>query len=279
MPSNLSPLSVLHVGVGPSSMEAGLSAALADSFEVCPCNDVYLAIVRLMRPAAETMPGRDIPAAVIVSLDTMEHAELEFFSIVARFLPSLPVLVYGRSEVSELLDEALDLGATGRATEESIRALASRLAPPAAAVHPEETPLEVEAEGIATALPSGGITTADEPPIQVIDEDADETEDENENEIQADADEPSGPVRVPWLRYANTPPRSAPTAPLQPHNLEPSIPSSMGDEPEPPARHTPLLTEEELQALMGPEDSNEAEADTHPHHDEDIEGGPQELER
>lgn len=278
MPSNLSSLSVLHVGVGPLSMGAGLSAALADSFEVCPCNDVYLAIVRLMRPPAETMPGRDIPSAVIVSLDTMEHAELEFFSIVARFLPSLPVLVYGRSEVSELLDEALDLGATGRATEESIRALASRLAPVAAAVHADETPLEDEAEGMATALPSGG-TTAEEPPIQVIDEGADETEDEFENETQDDADEPTGPVRVPWLRYANTPPRSAPTAPLQPHNLEPSIPSSMGNDPEPPAQHTPLLTEEELQALMGPEDGNEAEADPHPHHDEDIEGGPQELER
>ena len=64
------------------------------------------------------------------------------------------------------------------------------------------------------------------------------------------------PVRVPWLHYSNAPARRAPD----------SRPTA--DETTAIPEHTPLLTDEELQALMGPSDFNDANCQD----DEPLEG-------
>jgi hypothetical protein len=61
-------------------------------------------------------------------------------------------------------------------------------------------------------------------------------------------DEPAEePVRVPWLRYEDRPTRTAPKPPTVPSRKPPDA----DREPAAPKADQPLLTEAELQALLG----------------------------
>jgi hypothetical protein len=212
---------------------------------------------------------------VIVSLDTLEHAELEFFGTVARCLPHLPVLVYSPSGQGELLIQALELGATGPATAESLRELANRLTTPAAALPTEEIAVDEEAERLPPTPTPMAAFTVDESPTVLDDEFdleaepedpdgdglgddelgsddfQDDVQHDGEDDGQDDSEVPRGPVRVPWLRYADVPARSGPPTAPQSEPIEPATPSPAGGDID---KHTPLLTEEELRALMGPEE-------------------------
>lgn len=241
---------ILHVGATSGTPDRGaalpmavalgeaMAAVLADGFETETCRDVYAALARLLKPNSPT--ADPVPIAVLVCVNDMEAAELEFFSLVARYLPELPTLVYGRSDLEGLISQAVDRGATGRATAEGLQALAERAGKPAC--EPSAATVENQNEPDAKEATDAQREASPSP-------------DDMDGGPEADAAatdepvEPVEPVRVPWLRYTSTPARRAPESPPTADDTT-AIPE-----------HTPLLTDEELQALMGPSDFDGANFD------------------
>lgn len=230
------------------------------------CDNVYLALARLLRPTGHRY------RAAVVCVDGVAGEEMEFFSLLAQQRTDLDVLVYSRCENSGAVAAALQRGAVpcsaaglGRAVEK---------AEAKAAVHEtaEVAPRPMKAAESATApiapelIASTPVEPAAPAPHSVprIAEFSEETLPE-QNGHGAQEDSPSeeasrGPVRVPWVRYADAPTRRKPPTVLAdketvapapqagiPAPREDSTPQRADESPDPFA---PLLTEEELRALM-----------------------------
>lgn len=93
---------------------------------VAPFHDVYRTLARLC--ANDASP----PGALLVCVDDLGRAEMEFFSIVARTCRGVPVYAYGEERARHRVESAVALGAI-EASEATILALAdddARHAPP-----------------------------------------------------------------------------------------------------------------------------------------------------
>ena len=270
-------IKVLHIRLEPSdSLSAGeMDAMLAAAPPgVDTCGDVYRGLARLclaldtpqlarraiagVRPHAESRAsGEEAPRAVIVCMDGLSPAELEFFSIVPRICRGVKVYVYGGPRSKTQIGRAIELGATGRATEDVVRTLADSDRLPL-----RSTRARVPGPAEATALrpPFAGETTgrsdaASPEPLVVSAESVTETPGgeppaaaaEDEHEVSAGEDASSDTVRVPWLRYDDAPVRTAPRhRELWPDEVNARVPAKPRS-----SSHEPLLTEAELRALIG----------------------------
>ncbi len=275
--ATINAIKVLHIRLDPSdSLPAGEMDAMlaAASLGVDTCSDVYQGLARLclvldapqlasratadVRPHGESSASvEEAPWAIIVCMDGLSQAELEFFFIVPRTFQGVKVYVYGGARSKTRIGRAIELGATGRATEDVVRMLAdsgrlprwSTLARPAGPA--EATPLRSPLEGGTTvgsdaASPEPSVVSAEsvteglggEPPAAAgLDE----------HEVSAGEDASSGTVRVPWLRYDDAPVRTAP----QHRELWSDEVSTDGPEKPRSSSPEPLLTKAELQALIG----------------------------
>jgi len=225
--------------------------------------DVYRALARLCASQAFDLQEAPRTCAVVVCMDDVGPAELEFFTLLKRVRPGLPVYVYGDGRLESKLAEAVKLGAAGPATEAVIRSITAEAEQPTIESHREfDEPAQVDVAPIRHA-------DAETAPESFVESEALQPSPSNgdEQEIPDDYDslptsdtlaesddsdpQPAGqPVRVPWLRYGDRPTRKAPTreAPRPPQRppAEPSprdLPDIPGDEP--------LLTSAELEALLG----------------------------
>lgn len=276
----------------------GMLAAASLRPQILP--DVYRGLARLCSADSSTSKWPRQWRAVIVCVDNLAPAELEFFSVLRRKHPNVPVYVYGMEHFESRIQQAIGRGATGRVNEAVIRQLAD-----AARVRATETGEQSgEASEVAAAsLPCEPRILSDEPEtaeaaIRIADElevdtpeelevedlgarapeeeeDSVETEshEEEDAELNADDDEVRGPARVPWLGYSNGPARGSPGRTPPPSAEASPPPPAKGVEEE--ARETcePLLTEDELQALLGgelddiaaiaPQERREPEVDGH----------------
>ncbi len=199
------------------------------SFLAQSCADVYrgLALVSSSRSPAIS--------AIVVCVDGMTNAELEFFSIATRVASTIPILAYGAERYAHRVQAALEAGATSVATAEAIRALI-----------PNDS---------ATSQ-AGELTHEDRQPPDAAHQDPDhaiptvEQDDSESSELPpADDNENPRPIRVPWGQYDRAPARSAPTEPSPPRNGPTAAPSTPTKRKSP--LRGPLLTSEELQALIG----------------------------
>ena len=255
---------VLHVRSGPPPQVEAVDGYLAAaSLDADVCGDVYRALARLCRSPSNA------PRAVIVCVDGLGPPELEFFSLLSRARPDLPVYVYGHQRSESRIAKAIGLGAQGRATEEVIRSISTREpAPPAPAPgdQVEAPPKSLSQKSCGTGFPADrsvskpviGIgskpTTSDTAPLVTpsIDESpiqhqgAAVTGDYGDDD-EVDGGAIEGSVRVPWLRYGDKPARTAPKPPTPTAHDAPSA----EQEPSVSEAHQPLLTDEELQALIG----------------------------
>ncbi len=249
---------VLHVAeaAGPFSAAVEQAVASADA-ELVTVPDVYRALAGLLRPPGE---GYD---AVVVCLDGMEVAEGEFFSLVARLPASISMMVYGRAGHPDLLAEALARGGVEVRDAAAVPAMIERRSGTAraAAVQPTSSP-EVPVTPTppaATPEPPARVDGRVAAPVDVTTrpqveperpaEDALEPPDEPEPEPISEAEpsdeptelpsEPDGAPPVPWAPPAQRPQRRAPA----PATSEPVNRAEEGEQP--------LLTEEELRALLG----------------------------
>ena len=197
------------------------------------CGDVYRGLALLLRPSSNSLH------AVIVSLDGLGIREFEFFSIISKLRRDLKVYVYAAARSDSRIARAVELGATGPLTREVLAELAG--GPPA--------PMTMEAcEGASEHMTDKLVSpvilpTPTEPPRFGVE------------------DAPK-PARVPWQRYGDRPTRVAPprryNPPSQPLNPNPPTPNH-------PRSYEPLLTDEELRALMSDDIATNVadEPDTH----------------
>lgn len=228
-------------GPGPSADVRALLSPLGQ--RVCETDNVYDSLARLLDPRGEH------PRAVVVSLDCVGPAEMEFFSLVARLRPKVPVYVYGGARHRERIADAIRLGARGPITEDALRDLAD-----------EETPVTnrvgSSSESSDPLRPAGEdhvVVVTDESDNEHNDEDwsPEDAVDEGSGDLVDDEadDAPSTPIRVPWLRYDDRPTRTAP--PRRDSSAASSRQSADGATGKTGRPDEPLLTEEELQALLG----------------------------
>jgi hypothetical protein len=250
---------VLHIRPeAPSSLSADNFDDLlaAAPFQADTCEDVYRGLARLCRG------GDEAPCAAIVCVDGLGPAELEFFSIASRTFKGVDVYVYGTKRSTDRIAKAIELGATGPATAEVIQSLApllvsptpARLASPstpgarsdkatpqttAPTARPcvETPPTDATSERVAAIPDAPAFPLSDTPGSM----------DSSDHEGQDEPARAGSPARVPWLSYHDRPKRTAPR-PRQPARDQPVKAEHTEARP---SSHEPLLTEAELQALIG----------------------------
>ncbi len=205
---------IVHIRPGPPALGPANPAIraleemlTATSLRAEVFTDVYRGLARLCSPDTEEAPQ---PRAVIVCVDDLGPAELEFFLVLGRARPDLPVYVYGMDHFASRIDKAIELGATGRATGGLIRSLADIAATPPGETSEPSVQDEIEPE---TSMDSATLSREDE-----VEPPAGDSPSAEEAESDRDHDSQEGPARVPWLCYADGPTRGAPkrSAPVRP---------------------------------------------------------------
>ncbi len=245
--------------------------------EVARCSDVYLGLARALRSVGLQ------PAAVVVCVEGMAPEDFEFFTLLTRARRELPVLVYG-ARSPERIVRALQSGAGGLISRDAIVSLSAKLerraatmeivdaAPPTGPVvspsppkspEPEKPGLVAEAPppvaAPPVAPPSAQIPEAPaaSPPPGAIGTNDDIAELPDDN---APSHTPSASgARVPWLRYNGGPERQRPpTGKKQEDNGTPEGGKEVEVRSSASLRqcdedrdYEPLLTEQELAALLG----------------------------
>lgn len=241
--SNDTHLRVLHIGPSPhsdrgeGSTTPGLFEILESSLvKVAYCEDVYRALARLCRASGNR------PDLVIVRIDDVLPDEFEFFEILARTQRELPVFVYATGRSLGKVVGAIQQGARGAVTagllEQFLPQQADKQvgAPHDSNVRITE-PDPTVGSGIERPLP-------DQRPVQGPPVDTNDAIVDPVGDVEIDAESESTPARVPWLRYSDRPVRQGPARPR-------ASDSASNDSSAPTSQNAPLLTEEELRALMG----------------------------
>jgi hypothetical protein len=230
---------VLHIRSSPSERAEGIDACLAGGpLDVDVCTDVYRGLARLCADKAYT------PHAVIVDVSGLGPHEMEFFSLLPRVRRGLSAYVYGDQWLESRIAKAIELGADGRATEEIFRSIAEAQSGGGFTDLQSEPPPSLE----TSETPPPSRPPVVESPIAQVSTPIPAAADDAEVEEGEVDDEPAEePVRVPWLRYEDRPTRTAPKRPAKPSRKPPDSQR----EPAAPKTDQPLLTEAELQALLG----------------------------
>jgi len=207
-------------------------------------HNVYHALVRLARD------GDRQPGAAVVCVDDLDPGELEFFTILARRRGTPPVYVYGHERSLSKLGRAVELGATGEANLD----LVARLISSASVVETSRAtePIVQTADERYETLESVGWPDEEQDAVLPF---GTHLRDQNQPavptapppRILGDEEETASPPRVPWRQYGNGPSRKAPlrTSPTSETTIE-SVPENADEDV-----HQPLLTDEELRALIG----------------------------
>lgn len=243
-------IDVLHIRQGetPPGDTQGRLGSIRGRLQTC--SNVYVALAELLGRSSPDSRQPDRATAAIVCVDNLGPAEMEFFTLTARRTPQTPVYVYTERGDHKRVQRAIHLGATGELSDQALSELSEPMVQQATA-------------------------DADDPmhePDSATDELATDTQSPTEAPVDEDDDAPTS-VRVPWLRYEDAPNRGAPTR-RPPDHQQAETTADERDDPEgppvangpntaadteaaeppqsrAPAHHEPLLTDEELQALIG----------------------------
>lgn len=252
------PFDVLHIRRETTASVAEVNALLeSTSLRTAECGDVYRGLARLCAAGKPGLQERSALRAAIVCVDDLGPPELEFFSIVARIRRELPVYVYAGRQEDFRVAKAIRLGAKGWVTEEVVRSLARRIVPPPAEPRDADYKTGGAIAGSIQIQPDEAEAELDEPrssraesdveaPLEAVEPGQAETEASNAVEDET----PAGPARVPWLRYSDQPVRTAPESTAPPAK-EAANEIGVGQESPGSPKRGPLLTEAELQALIG----------------------------
>lgn len=236
---------ILHLATGDHATGTRLADFLTEcGADIQPCSDVYRGLARLGKPEAGKRirdPGNSINA-VLVGVDWLSAGEFEFFELCASLQNAPPVWVYGGPDVQAKIALGLRLGAELEADVDSLRTAFARLASPRSA-------------------PAGDLDAS--PPTcdrNAIQEARDEDDVDGEilhrrstpnldahTETEAEV---SDPLPVPWTRSHDGPRRTPPSTSESQPTSEPVDEGVASDDAD-----GPLLTEQELEALIGPSDN------------------------
>ncbi len=220
---------VLHVVERPSAVSGKLDrAAERAAFDVEHVETVYSAMARLVRD------GSAAARAVLVCVDSLDAPDLEFFALMGRHRPEIPVYIYGQSVDGHRRQRALALGARCAVSPADIETLLETLAGEQARREPEppEQPgpardrreLDQVVLPFPTPRPSEDALPEPYPPELITAEESDtflpdDSAKSNAERIDAlthrvdEHAEPassSSPVPTPWHPSANRPQRIPP---------------------------------------------------------------------
>ena len=232
---------ILHLATGDQATGIRLVDFLTEcGADIQQCSDVYRGLARLGRPR----PGEQLRArgnsvdAVLVGVDGLSAGEFEFFEFCASLENPPPVWVYGGTHAQAKIALSLRLGAEFEANVDSLRSAFVRL-----------------------AAPHNAPARDDDAPTPACDRNAtDETRDEADMDGEIlhrratpDPEAPSeteaevnDPLPVPWTRGGDGPRRTPPQASESQPASEPDQEGVAADDVD-----GPLLTEQELEALVG----------------------------
>lgn len=245
---------MLHVA--PPSRESAQRVADAlrrAGHEVVECPDVYRAVARV----CSLQPGEF--HAIVVCADWLEADQFEFFRIASRGQRRVPIYVYGGDHARAQIDLAVRLGAKGETSARSIESAEGALLS-AAGVEAEPQPVLETGKDRPAPVQAGsgpGRQCPEEVPPEGPSETTVDVPSKGPAEVPsqpavADAKKSTRSVRVPWLRYEGGPKRTPPNTTARRSRTSPPP----ADEPEPP-----LLTPEELEALIGDKDADNSGSD------------------
>ena len=244
---------VLHVVEGGGTFADELSATLSSAgVEQTIVPDVYLGLARIVRSPRVRFD------AVVVSLDSLEADEMDFISHTQRRKDPIPVFVYGRPEDSaraaeaerrgarlvhdvSAIQSALALDVDRPATPDTTPAVAAPVRSVEAAPALDEDPRDVGASAIPEPV-QPAVQEPAEPPRETV------------SREEPDAGGASERVPVPWAPSSKRPIRQGPAG-------QEDADSQPTDEPD----DQPLITDEELNALLGPERTRAREATNEGH--------------
>ncbi len=251
---------ILLVGIGAEELPLSDDARGSFSGFTRYCPDIFRALARI---------GRDSSVrGVVVDVALVGSGQMEFFSLVGRVRRGLPVyVVASTSTVEPRCDEAISLGATGRFCDDAALSLVAACRVGSESAKSEE--VEVATDEARCPSPIQESVAVEHPVVQQVDVTevaatenrsapvvSDEVSVESDDAAEsASGDEASdsGPARVPWLRYTEVPGRKGPGGPRREPPKRGS-PASDGldssDAGEHRDEHEPLLTNEELAALL-----------------------------
>ncbi len=245
---------VVHVVERPTEASAEFDRSIARvGLQPDVVETVYGAMARLARPG-------DVPVrAVLVCVDALEAAELEFFTLAARRYPDVPLYVYGQSVEGQRRQRALALGAQLEVTADRLgSALGALVHRGGVEVSPEPVHAAVE-DADASSEPTEETTPAEEPvtsdgevPQALV---AGSLEDPTPSEASAASQtrptDPSG-VPTPWQPATGRPRRIPPGAKGRPpRNEGADVAADRRSTPSPDRpMPKPLLSRQEVDALL-----------------------------
>jgi len=262
--------SILHIADGRCPATSRMQEALAGlGLDVSVCKDVHRGLAALVRWSRQPF------VAVVVCVEWLDAHEIEFFSVVARYFPAVPVFVYGRVGLPHRAGRPL-VGATirGQIGPEDLDALVQvlRLGPPppvrrpgpqvdvvepageppaAVAAEPAQAPVEAAPAGEAPAPEVAEPTVASgaAEPGQVAPAPRPQT-------VRPEEPEPSGPQAsgpASQAELSDRPPVPWAPSPHRPQRIPPSQRANSkpaGDPRAPTSAQPPWLTQQELDALL-----------------------------
>ncbi len=220
--------------------------------------------------ALAALTRRPRPVAIIISIESVDWEEMEFFELAARLSRDTSVYVAGREHHRAKIEAAIQRGAkrfdpdeltqdlgrpapgSQRTTPEDLLAGTLKSFPPAPAreLHvtlvPDEPPPE-EARGPEVEAPAPEIESPEQPAVRLVS--PAEADDESLSSVE-DLDQA---VPLPWAPSPNRPKRTPPSArgPAGPPPAR-TPPAEPHPQPAPaPRPASPELTPEELAALLG----------------------------
>ncbi|MCG3132632.1 MAG: hypothetical protein FLDDKLPJ_03495 [Phycisphaerae bacterium] len=214
---------IVHLAAGPHQTTDGVAADLAAAgIPVETVSDVYAALASacLLKRA-----GRSV--VLVACVDEMFDEELELFSMLEGSGDAVKTFVYGDRRSAPLMQSALDRGARNLSLLPEHLARVTPCRPSCAPRRPEES----RADAAILRLNAEASVA---PPADEGDADP------RDGKILESA------VRVPWLRYADTPRRVPPADRPRAARIETEADSG----PNPATFDPPLLTRAELDALL-----------------------------
>jgi hypothetical protein len=232
------------------SAEAITAALAHEEISIEAFTDVFRGLSRLLRTRADRI------RAVLVCVDGVAASEFEFFAIANRLRPLVPVYVYGNPRAAARISRAIEFGASGPVTDELIAGLAL------SAAHPPVRPTTVSEPAVVTSneeavagvapMESEGLdATAEDQPDGIVGEPERGAVRKGQPpavmDDSADDEAMTSPVRVPWLRDEDRPVRRGPGGSSPAVDDQREADSKIGRR----SPSEPLLTEQELQALVG----------------------------
>jgi hypothetical protein len=251
-----------QVRPGPGDVDRWVAEA---GLEVQVCDDVYRGLGRVIRTRDNRL------RAVVVCVDDLHADEFEFFTLIARHRREVSVYVYGGDRALSHVTRAMELGATGEATEAVIGALKTERHEGTETGSHEAIPISSgqapprRHEEVGRALPAD--------PNEAGEGVEEETAPACDESAKVEHEELSDGVRVPWLRKADRPARRGPesrsadgapvdlpcanapgASPDADWRTKPALhmdaPGTSPDATFAGTGYEPLLTEAELEALM-----------------------------